>query len=46
MLINRGVLAGISSGANFYITRKYARKELKVVTIAADSIFRYDLNFL
>jgi len=46
MLIERGILGGISSGANFYVARKYARRGLKVVTIAADSIFRYDLNSL
>ena len=40
-LMSRGVLAGPSSGANFYVATRYAMRGLRVVTLAADSILRY-----
>jgi cysteine synthase len=40
-LMYRGIMAGPSSGANFYVATRYAMRGLRVVTLAADSILRY-----
>ena len=40
-LIEQGLLMGVSSGAAFYLAKKYAEKGLKVVTIFPDGIEKY-----